>query len=581
VSQLPAITSTCARFKSIRWLILIIALCAPALFADLGKRGPEQWMEGIALLSSRETWIRQHSGDSQAWLIPTVRQTPRLRKPPLLVWLNMAAWSDLDPATANSQQLVARARAVTGLLSVILILSIYWIARSLQDEVFGLFAAVIASTMLLLFHQGRLATYDMQITAWAALASAAGLCAIRPFDDRPATGARKIRSALCWILAGVATGAAILTKSPLCVAMAVLPIGVTIAFDRQRIVSRLGGLLVMTVVAAAASAWWFVLASRLHPELASVISYEMQLMTPQPRSATFYFSQLWWLAFPWTIWLIIGVIHPFTKSAKGVGPHRARRMIIWIWFVGMMLALSLPAQKERRYLVFALPAMALLIGQVLRDQADAEESLMDDPKTRLVTDVHWGFMIIIGACMGSMLLGHEIWARKDWLRGPMLEPWSWAAALAVSILLVCMAMWGWRAHKQSNLPKAMLSMMLFGAMASFCYVKAYADARDSMQIISNAATQVRAEIGHAPLLVLRQSDRKALSYEFIFYLGRCTDLVGLNRAIGESARNQIYLCAEQDESDSAALRNGGFEPVFTFHDLPNREQILWRGPPPR
>ena len=577
MAQFPAILSTRARFTSHRWLILILALCAPGLFIDLDQRGPEQWMEGIALLSSRETAIRHHQGEENAWLVPTVRNAPRLRKPPLLVWLNLAAWSDLDPRHADAQQMIGRARAVTATLSLLLVFAIYWMARSLQDRTFGLIAAIVASTMLLLFNQGRLSTYDMHVTAWAALATAAALFAMRPFDEHSIEGGRRFAGIVSWIVAGIFLGAAILSKNPLCAALAIGPLAGVMVFDRRRIATRFGGLLLMCAVAIAVSAWWFILAHKLHPKLAAVVSQEIQLLTPEPRPATYYFSQLWWLAFPWTFWLIIGVIHPFTKS---VGSHRARRMIIWIWFITILIALSLPAQKERRYLVFALPAMSLVIAQVLRDQLDKQEQLCTDGGTRIAVDIHWASIIFVGGCLTSLVMGHELWPRKNWLRGPMLDPWPPALALAVGFALLIIALWGWRAHRQGHVSRAMIAMALFGSIASFSYMKAYARTRDQMHIVRDAADTVRMEIGDSAIWSLRQRDRRPLSYEFLFYAGRITDVIGAKRALRDSRREQFYLCAEDVDNDFQMLRDAGFQQLFPFNDLPDGQKTLWRGPIP-
>src|SRR5688572_4939857 len=104
-SAMLDMTSTAARGNRLAIIALaaIMALSLPALLIDLGRLAPRSWMEGIALLSSRETWKRQHAGESHAWLTPTVNGSPRLRKPPMLIWLNMLAWSDLDPATAPAE----------------------------------------------------------------------------------------------------------------------------------------------------------------------------------------------------------------------------------------------------------------------------------------------------------------------------------------------------------------------------------------------------------------------------------------------------------------------------------------------
>lgn len=38
--------------------------------------------------------------DAWAWLVPSWNGRARVNKPPLLVWINLLAWSGLDPATA-------------------------------------------------------------------------------------------------------------------------------------------------------------------------------------------------------------------------------------------------------------------------------------------------------------------------------------------------------------------------------------------------------------------------------------------------------------------------------------------------
>src|SRR4051812_41179269 len=96
------------------WAMLgILMAMFGAFIVDVGLPNPERSMERICMATSQETWIRQRTGEPNAWMTPTIAGGAlRVRKPPLLVWLNMAAWSDLDPETASVVQLTFRARVV-------------------------------------------------------------------------------------------------------------------------------------------------------------------------------------------------------------------------------------------------------------------------------------------------------------------------------------------------------------------------------------------------------------------------------------------------------------------------------------
>ncbi len=84
-------------------LLLILSASLAPMLVQLGLRGPRGWMESVVVLSSQETWLRQHAGESQAWLIPTKNGVPRIVKPPLVVWMNMLAWVDLDPESFETR----------------------------------------------------------------------------------------------------------------------------------------------------------------------------------------------------------------------------------------------------------------------------------------------------------------------------------------------------------------------------------------------------------------------------------------------------------------------------------------------
>src|SRR5215510_9807487 len=92
--------------------ILVAMLAAYSI--NVGRPSPDRSMEKICMASSQETWMRQRSGETSAWKTPTINGGElRIQKPPLLIWLNIAAWSDIDPETAQVDELAFRARLVT------------------------------------------------------------------------------------------------------------------------------------------------------------------------------------------------------------------------------------------------------------------------------------------------------------------------------------------------------------------------------------------------------------------------------------------------------------------------------------
>ena len=93
-------------------LALVLALCAPPLCVRVGEPAPVRIMESLSFLTSQETWLRLHQGESSAWRMPSWNGAPRVQKPPMLVWMNLLAWSGLEPDTAGVDRLTHRARAV-------------------------------------------------------------------------------------------------------------------------------------------------------------------------------------------------------------------------------------------------------------------------------------------------------------------------------------------------------------------------------------------------------------------------------------------------------------------------------------
>src|SRR5262249_32090293 len=140
-------------------------------------------MEKICMASSQETWMRQRSGETSAWKKPTINGGEfRIQKPPLLIWLNIAAWSDIDPETAQVDELAFRARLVTILLVLIGVASVGWVGWMFAGARGGLLSALVAGSMFLVIKYGHYSTYDPHIMGWTALCVACGVWAMQPLN---------------------------------------------------------------------------------------------------------------------------------------------------------------------------------------------------------------------------------------------------------------------------------------------------------------------------------------------------------------------------------------------------------------
>ncbi|MCB1071140.1 MAG: hypothetical protein KDL31_12365, partial [Kiritimatiellae bacterium] len=103
------------------WLgmVLALAISLPGLVGSVSRSDTTAHMEVLSVASSQFTWMRLQEGEADAWLVPSWNERPRIHKPPLVVWANLAAWTGLSRETATPDVLLYRARWV-GFVMVIL-----------------------------------------------------------------------------------------------------------------------------------------------------------------------------------------------------------------------------------------------------------------------------------------------------------------------------------------------------------------------------------------------------------------------------------------------------------------------------
>jgi 4-amino-4-deoxy-L-arabinose transferase-like glycosyltransferase len=561
-------------------LLFVLAISAAPLLPGLAERDVARIMENISMLSSQETFLRlrgsdQIPADPDAWLMPTACGRPRLNKPPMMVWLNLLAFSDLTPADSTPEQLTHRARLVSVALALMLVGATFWIGLMLGGSELALTAGAVVGSIWFLQRQARTASYDIHLAAWATLAVAAGLAAVRsrpaplsaPFASPAPTAVADRRSApgrFVWgMLACLALACAVLSKGPLAFAL-VLPPLLLLAPRRWKVILAvaLGG-------AALAAPWYLWVADRYADALRDMaVEFQAERDVNQPP---WYYLGLLGLVLPWTPWLLAGLVFPWLRRDSELRPAAWAG---WCWFIFLFVAFSIPGAKQQRYILPIVPAVALLVGVVTVDHA------------RLFR--------LHGAAPG------EIWFRAPmllamWIGSVALPAWialhtpdatlalwlAWIAA-AAGMLLVC-----WRATPMSRadastppdsppLPlrffiAAVVWMSLAGVLVWWHY-----DRRpEPDHIFKPAAQKVLAVVSGQPMARLTldsdQPDPWFDLEEFHFHLRRITPEVKWS----DLPAWRGYLVVWIDAGADARLEQQGWKSVLEFEPESGKRYRLW------
>jgi 4-amino-4-deoxy-L-arabinose transferase-like glycosyltransferase len=560
---------------------LVLAMVAPALLVRPGAQPLQNWMESISMASAQETWLRQHSGERGAWLTPTVNGSVRSKKPPMFVWTTMLAWTGLDPLDASPQRLLARARLMSALLAMAMVLCVLWIGDTLGDRALGLIAALAAGMMPLLQSQARMASYDIHLAAWVTIAVAATAAMMKPGGRNPGArnpGARRaLGSTIAMGALAVATlAAALLTKGPLALVIYAVPAGLfALHFSRSGIGPALKGLSV-ALLASIAWIWWYRHVNAASSGASGKISEEISAKFTNPGPIYFYPKTLLVLSFPWTLWLIGGLLSPLTE--RGEARLRHNLLLAWGWLVALVIAFSLVRGKAERYIVPAIPAAGLLVAACWRG---AEAALALRRRSRGVTVLAAAqvVMLIVGSLAMVVLLAMpEALAARGWLKSSYVTPIPWPWAIIIGLALLTCALGCWWMIATRNLRAAAIATAIWASLSSLIYRTANAGAPAQRDVIIHDSSRVMEAIGEAPLSYLRIQDVDSPSpgNEFLFYTRRVVPSIK-DRALDKLRDNgQLdYVMAMDHEEAEMLLGEAGFQRVLSFEDEPDQHRALW------
>lgn len=558
------------------WLLIGLISCIPVMFIDLRVRVSTHTMENVALLSSQETFLRQHGWreipqEKNAWLIPSSNGIPRTVKPPLLVWLNLLAWMDLTPENASPQLLTFRARMVTVTLGLVMLASIYWLGRNLGDDRLGLLGLLVLGSTWFVQRQSRTASYDIYLATFACLAIAAQVWAYQLRPER-----RRIKAfAVAVVIGGVSMALGWLSKGPLILLVTVLPLIGCLALIRKHWRSNLLLLMLAVCLAILLAAPWYIYVLYHVSNSGGIMIHEYAAQRREFQTPFYYVAVLGLMA-PWSLWLIAGLFQPFVRAH---GQDRRRLLLVWFWFVSLFIIFSIPAAKQQRYALPFVPAAALLIAQVFFEHDNLARQGQRDPGARMLIVPHWLALMLASLAL-PLFIGLEYQlAQHGWISETMAKQ-SPLLCSGVAVILLAISIWGVSQHWCWRPLRAGLATAIWALVAMTFVWHAYSYGRTAVDQIAVDAHRIAELVGERPLrgLDLVKSDfYPNENEELLFYSQRIIPHLQPSKLSDYEKTNSAgcYLIATDNNLHDDFLTAKGWKKIIRFQSDREYWHNLW------
>jgi 4-amino-4-deoxy-L-arabinose transferase-like glycosyltransferase len=297
----------------------------------------------FALIAPTLTWLEFSSGSENLnvataleilredrWLVPTLEGEARVAKPPLTAWITATAIDsdtfagmssrDADIRAAAERELAWQVRWPFLLASCLMLLATAELGRVLSggDWRVGAIAAAACASNLFFLRHGRLATTDVQLALWVALANVCLAHAV--MRGRWWTGAMG---------AGLTLGLAFMSKGPVALVQSVAPFAVFVLIDAWFFRTRrrdeqskplvetdaspwgtrlLQILLAIALFALVALPWYAVVAAK-NPDVWARWQMEVtrEGATDLPPGKPYAYLSFFGFIAPWTAFVIAGI----------------------------------------------------------------------------------------------------------------------------------------------------------------------------------------------------------------------------------------------------------------------------------
>ncbi len=534
-----------------KWIIHLLigfALIAPPLLVRLGKSDLSFHMEVMTVTSSQFTWQSIKQARARAWLIPEWNGAPRIHKPPLAAWLNTLAWWNLDPQSPPSDLLVLRARRIAFVAALLTLAGTYFAGAALGGASLGWRAMLITGSTILFIKQARYASYDTFLMGFSAAAMACGIHALR--------GEGRWRS---WLACGVFWCAATMMKG----AISFLFVGVPLAAmalwspprSRGRAWTGLG--LAFGLGFSAFVAWMIWVSGEMSGALSRVAS-EYRAERNDFQNPAYYLTLLP-MIFPWTLPFSIGLMDAWRRRRES-----AAAAFALLWFVSVVVILSIPAAKQQRYIVPVLPAVGLLAAW-----AFSKEARGDEPWPRMLT---WQPVILFAASilLVVFITGQDFAIVRGWIPDRELAGIAAPVALAVGAALILLSAKCGEAVRSRSGARAVSVTATWMIIASTLGYYGYTSGYQPRYPGRATAEEIRVALGARPARYLFPADSHRYLEEpdprFLFYVRRSIPRIAPEELAdyGRSAPDG-FLIARDSAQLARIAESSGWRSVRRFY----------------
>ncbi|NCC50013.1 MAG: glycosyltransferase family 39 protein [Spartobacteria bacterium] len=458
---------------------VLVVLCAFMLLPGLGRVTMLRQQELRVVLTARDM------AQGGSWLVPHFRGEPRLRKPPLMYWIDAVAQKVSGAYTSP-----AAARMPSVLAGTALVISLFLFGRRWMSSQAAFLSALACSSMMLFLRFARLAETDITLTLFTTLACGTAYRAL---------SSRRHASAW-WILTGVMAGLGFMTKGP---AALILPLAAVLAFAlsmyliaRKAVLTR-QGLHAIWVFALVALPWYAYIWNYAQSQAA--IGNEIQeafIAGDHPGTVFYYFYKLPLALMPWGLLLPFAVVHAWRQQRQRVGI----RFILW-WWITTLAILTLIPNKQEHYANLLIPSSALLIGYCLSEcyvLATSRQSHV----------IHAYLMTVaIGLALSGLVVAM-------WL-GVARDTWS-VPTLFIGVVMLAFGVMGCRPRQKNHPLKLICACVLLMGWLGMLYAFVLHPLHDPQSLIPPFVKSSMPFIRHADRIYVQGSRSEAIEY----YAGR-------------------------------------------------------------
>ena len=481
---------------------------------------------------------------SGEWLVPRYNGELYDQKPPLIFWVSALCMKTgaLLGASLDDPFWVRLPSAMGALVAA---LGTALLGRLLfpERQQIGLIAALMLICSWQMQWSARFLHLDAPVVAcvvWTLLAL---------LSAAASTGSRRVT----WIVLGIiAAASGLMLKGPLAIVFPGLTLIAWSLASRESGFLRRSGLLWMSVAAGAMALAWFLFAWRAAGDVwAEELLLRQGILrlideTPkQKHGVAYYPSVIWGLFAPWSPMLALGLVARWWRSSTT--SERRSLLFLALWVAAVFVPLSFGATRRSRYLMPALPALALLCAQLLDQGALRGGSVFIGRGLRVLVGVM--ALVYLAAMTGALVLASGTWGPEVWVA--VSRETGILSRLILAVMGLCVAFWTifkLRSAAASHVLAAGLLMMTTLLAGLGLVILPAADrVRDDQAIYTQLAPLV--DRGCRLAVVGGWAQRESTAGFFLYYLDAPIERVGKDGSALETLAKEGPVVALMNEEE--------------------------------